>query len=183
MSNFLAIMISGILASNCLLTTCSGIDITTNRLGGIKNASIYSLVVFCVLLASSLVMFICNLILQYYGLLRLMFLVALVCVAGFVQIAEYVIKKVAPRFHLEIGYFVPILACNLFLLLLTTSFSKLSFGEMLLSVLSNGLGIWLVLSIIAGIKNNYFERKDGVVDTNIASLIIVFVLMIIWGAF
>jgi Na+-translocating ferredoxin:NAD+ oxidoreductase RnfA subunit len=122
-------------------------------------------------------------ILQYFGISRLLFLVALVCVAGLVQIAEFTTKKLAPRFYLEIGYFMPILACNLFLLLLPTSFAGLRFGEMLLSVISNGLGIWLVLSIIAGIKQNYFEKADGAINSNVASLIVVFILIVIWTAF
>ena len=183
MTNFLAIMISGLLASNCLVSTCSGIDITTNRLKDLKNASIYSLVVFCVLLASSLALYVCNLILEYYGLTKMLFLVALVCVAGFVQVADYVTKKIAPRFYAQVGYFLPILACNLFLLVLTTSATNLSFGYMLLHVLFNGLGIWFVLSIIAGIKQNYFTEKKGTVNANIASLVIVFILIIIWTAF
>ena len=183
MVNFFGILLSGVLASNCLVANCSGIDITTNRLKNVKNASIYSLIIFCVLFMSSLIIFLCNLILQYYGLERLLFLVTLVCVAGLVQIAEYVTKKLAPRFYLEIGYFIPILACNLFLLLLPTSFAGLDFWEMLLSVVSSGFGIWCILTIIAGIKQNYFEKVKGSVDANVASLIVVFVLIVIWTAF
>ncbi len=183
MINFLTIALSGILASNCLVANCSGVDVTTNRLKGIKNASIYSLIIFCVLLVSSLIIFLCNMILQYYGIVRLLFLVTLVCVAGLVQIAEFVTKKLAPRFYLEIGYFMPILACNLFLLLLPTSFARLRFGEMLASVISSGLGIWFVLSVIAGIRQNYFDKKDGAINSNIASLIVVFILVVIWTAF
>ena len=134
MVNFLSIVLSGLLASNCLVSSCSGIDVTTNRLKGVKNSSIYSLIIFSVLLTSSLIIFLCNIILQYYGLAKLLFLVTLVCVAGLVQIAEFVTKKLAPRFYLEIGYFIPTLACNLFLLLLPTSFAELKFFEMILSV-------------------------------------------------
>lgn len=183
MENFLSIIVSGFLVSNCLVSTCSGIDVSVNKTKDLKNASIYSLVIFCVLLASSITLFVTNKILEYFGQANLLFLIAIVCIAGFVQIAEFVTKKVAPRFYQEIAYFIPILACNLFLLLLSTSFSTLSFAEMLLNVVANGVGIFSVLGIIAGIKNNYFFKKDGAVNPNISALIVVFVLIIIWTAF
>lgn len=182
MISFWSIVVSGILASNCLVSTCSGIDITTNPIRDIKRASIYSLVVFSILFASSIITFICDKILAYFSLTRMLFLVTLVCVAGFVQMAEYLTKKFAPRFSQDISYFIPTLACNLFLLILPTSFAKLTFWQMLLSVIASGVGMWLILAIIAGIKHNYFKQESRT-NTNIASLVVVFVLIVIWSVF
>ncbi len=182
MVSFWSIIASGVLVSNCLVSTCSGVDITTNPTKDIKNASIYSVVIFSILTVSSVLMFLCNKILDFYGIAHMLFLVTLICVASLVQIAEYLTQKIAPRFVQDIGYFMPILACNLFLLILPTTFANLTFGQLLLNAIASGIGIWFVLAIIAGIKHNYF-KKESKINTNLASLIIAFVLIVVWSAF
>ena len=72
MISFWSIIASGILASNCLVCTCSGVDITTNPIRDVKRASIYSLIISAILLASSVIMFLFNRILAYFSLSRML---------------------------------------------------------------------------------------------------------------
>lgn len=183
-TNFFGILLAGVLANNCLVANCTGIDITTNGTRSMKNASIYSLIIFGVMLMSSITIYICKNIMVYYGLASVVFLVAMVIVAIYVQIAEFIAKKVCPVFVKQMNYFIPILAGTMMFFMLGLTATAMSFGKMILYVLFNSLGIWIVLLLIAGIKKNF--THDNLQDKYkglVMSLVIVFILAIIWTAF
>lgn len=183
-TSFLGVLIAGLLADNCLVANCTGADVTMMQTKSYKNASIYSLIIFAVTLCSSIVMSICSNILAFYGLHNLAFIISMVVVAVFVQLAEFVCKKVCPIFIKQTKYFVPILAGTEMMFMVGLLSASISFGYMLLYVLFNGLGVWMVLLAIAGIKKNFThsdtkENSKGLV----LSLTIVFVLALIFSAF
>ncbi len=183
-TSFFAVMLAGLLSNNFLVGNCTGVDITTNGTNSFKTASVYSLVVFAVAFMSSITAYICNLILGYYGLTNMLFIISMVIVAMYVQMAEYVLKKVYPAFLKQTKYFVPILAGTMMLFVLGSLGQTYSLFKMLLLVIFDCLGVWAVLLLIAGIRKNssHAELKDNYKGT-VMSLIIVLVLTIIWTAF
>ncbi len=183
-TSFFAVLLAGILSNNMLVANCTGVDVTTNGTNSFKTASIYSLVVFCVAMCSAITAYISNEILGYYGIGKMLFIVTMIIVAMYVQIAEFVLSKVYPLFLKQVKHFVPILAGTMMLFVLGAIGIEYSFFKMIALTIFYGLGIWGVLLLIAGIRknSNHKEVKESYKGT-VMSLIIVFVLAIIWTAF
>lgn len=183
-TSFLGVLVAGLLANNCLVGNCTGIDVTMNETRSYKNASIYSLILFCVQLASSLILALCKIILTHFGLGGLLFLVAMVVVACMVQLAEFVCIKVCPAFVKQFKYFIPILACTEMMYMVGILSVSMKFGYQLLYVIFNGIGTWLVLLTIAGIKKNYTHKDTADRYSGLTlSFLVVMVLAIIFTAF
>lgn len=183
-TSFIGVLVAGLLANNCLVGNCTGVDITMNGTRSYKNASIYSLVVFCVLFASSLLISLCKLILTHYGMGGTLFIVSMVVVAVMVQIAEFICLKVCPTFVKQFKYFIPILACTEMMFLIGMLSASMKFGYQLLYVIFSGIGTWIVLLTIAGIKKNYSHKDTADRFKGLTmSLMIVMVLALIFTAF
>ena len=180
-----SLLLAGLLANNCFAATGTGIDVTTSKFTTFKNATIYSVLVLCVGLLSGITYYVSFQILESYGLLSFAFFVALIIVAIFVQMAEFVARRAMPKFYSQAKYFVPILASTLFIFMFFSGINLLGgFWTMIITIIGQSLGLWVVLCLIAGVRRSCASLPiSSAFNGNLLSLIIILVLMIIWTAF
>lgn len=181
MNSIVAILLACLISNNCLVASGTGVDVTTSGFSSMRNATIYSCMVMCVGLLSGLTVYICSGLLDYFGLINFSFIIAIVSVAIFVQIAEFIAKRCFPLFISQAKYFVPILAstCMLFMFALTGLNGSLL--KMVLTIIASSVGMWFVLCLIAGIRKNCrYASMPETTKGNLMSLIIVFVLFLVW---
>lgn len=184
MMTFFTTLLAGLLSNNCLVANCSAVDVATSGGKSLKNISIYSLIVFAVSLLSAVTLQICKPLFVYFGLQSAVYIAIAFVVAIYVQIAEFVVKRTCPVLFKQMKYFVPVLACVLMLFMIGSMATLKSFGIVLLAVVGESLGLWLVLAITVGLKRNF--DKPSLKDNYrgmVLSLVIVFVLMVIWTVF
>lgn len=180
-NNLIVVLLACLISNNCLVASGTGIDVTTSGFSSMRNATIYSVIVMCVGLLSCFTMYICSGLLDYFGLINFSFVVVMVAVAIFVQIAEFVAKRCFPLFYKQTKYFVPILATTCMLFTFALSGLTTPLWQMLLIILFNSIGVWFVLCIIAGIRKNCrYATMPETTKGNLMSLIIVFVMFLIW---
>ena len=175
----LSIMLVGIITGNVFCASGMAVDVAGNQLNTIKGSLIYSLFIFGTLLLSGVVIFVTNLILggKYF-----VFVVVLV-VAIMVQIAEFLMEKFFPIIHTKLGRFIVALIPTLTIILFSLFTQGLTFGVLLLNIIFICVGITLVLALISGIRNNKLTySSDEVFKGNLMTLVILFVLALVWTA-
>ena len=182
-SQFLSIMLMGLISGNVITASGVGIDLAGNNLNTIKHSLILSLFIFGVTLCSGIVLFVTNLILTSLELQNFFVVLAVLVVAVFVQIAEFMLEKLFPIVHTRLGSFVVSLIPTVAIILLSIFTKGVSFGVILLDILFICLGITAVLACIAGVRNNKLTYSSyDVFKGNLMTLAILFVMAIIWTA-
>jgi Na+-translocating ferredoxin:NAD+ oxidoreductase RnfA subunit len=108
----------------------------------------------------------------------------LLIVSMYVQMGEFLVKKLSPLFYTQTKYLVPSLVSTLFIVIVCAFASTTSFLELVTLVLFECVGILLVLVIIAGIRNSgSIDNKPALLKGNLVSLIILLFIMMAWTAF
>lgn len=87
-------------------------------------------------------------------LTHLRYLVFIVVIAGFVQLVEMVTERFAPRLHGALGIFLPLITvnCALFGAILFALADGLTFAQSCGFGLGAGLGWWLAILLMAGLR-------------------------------
>jgi len=82
------------------------------------------------------------------------FLLFISVIAGFVQVLEIVIEKLAPNLYLSLGIYLPLIAVNCAILgaCLFAVTRDYPFWPNLIYVFGSGLGWWLAIALIAAIR-------------------------------
>lgn len=180
----LSILIAGLFSSNIIASSGVGVDFATNNLSSIKNAITYSIVIFFTAIFSAASIYIANLALTAAGQASFLIVVALLIVSVSVQMAEFILKKLMPLFFTQTKYFVPSLVSTLFIMVVSAFSASQGFLELLFVIICQSLGVLLVLSIIAGIRQtNSVQNKPNLLKGNLISLVILLFVMLAWTAF
>src|SRR4029078_8247719 len=82
------------------------------------------------------------------------FLLFISIIAGFVQVLEIIIEKLAPSLYLSLGLYLPLIAVNCAILgaCLFAVTRDYPFWPNLIYVFGAGLGWWLAIALIAAIR-------------------------------
>lgn len=181
LTSLLSIMLVGVITGNVISSSMVGVDLAGNNLNSIKNSLVLSLIIFGVSLLSGLGLFVTNLILVSTGNAGFFVLVAFLFVAILVQIAEYVLEKFFPVVHTNVEGFIVTLIPAIAVILFSMFTSNITFLELLLNILFTNLGITIVLTIIAGVRQNKLTYSSyEVFKGNLMTLAILFVLAVLW---
>ncbi|MBS4167316.1 MULTISPECIES: NADH:ubiquinone reductase (Na(+)-transporting) subunit E [unclassified Neochlamydia] len=89
------------------------------------------------------------------------FLLFISVIAGFVQILEIIIEKVAPALYMSLGLYLPLIAVNCAILgaCLFAVTRDYPFWANLVYVFGSGLGWWLAIALIAAIREKLATSK------------------------
>ncbi|BBI17667.1 NADH:ubiquinone reductase (Na(+)-transporting) subunit E [Neochlamydia sp. S13] len=89
------------------------------------------------------------------------FLLFISVIAGFVQILEIIIEKVAPALYMSLGLYLPLIAVNCAILgaCLFAVTRDYPFWPNLVYVFGSGLGWWLAIALIAAIREKLATSK------------------------
>lgn len=181
LSNFLSIILMGIITGNVIGSTGVGVDLAGNNLNSIKSSAILSLAVFCVTLVSGLLAFALNAILISVGYAQYFIAGAFLIVASIVQVAEYVLEKVCPIEKKMLGAFIVTLIPTTAIILFSIFSVEVTFLGVILNILFECVGVLLVLVIIGGVRQNKLNYSSyNVVKGNLMTLVVLFVLSLIW---
>lgn len=179
-----ATLLLGLITGNVVLASGVGVDIAGNNLNSIKNALILSLVIFLITIISGIIIFVTNLIIGSVGMSSALLFVTILVVAIMVQIAEYVLEKVWPVLHALLGEFFVTLIPTISVILLGVFGAGVSFGMMLLDIISISLGVTLILAVISGVRSNKLTHSSyEVFRGNLMTVAILFVLALVWTVF
>ena len=183
LASLLSIILVGIISGNVISSSMVGVDLAGNNLNSIKNGLVLSLIVFGVSLVAGIGVFVINLALVASGNSGFLVVAAFLFVAVLVQIAEYILEKFFPIVHTNLGGFIVTLIPAVAVILFSIFTSEIKFLELLLNIVFVNLGITLVLTIIAGVRQNKLTYSSyDVFKGNLMTLAILFVLAILWTA-
>jgi len=183
LTTFLTVVIVGTLTGNVMIGSGIGLDLASNNLNSIKNALIFSLFVTAVSLISGVCVFLANLWLVASGNAGFLVLVGMLIVAIFVQIAEYVMKKLTPIVHTHIKSILVVLIPTITIILFSLLGEGVGFGEFLLSLVFTCVGMIAVMVTICGVRQNKLTYATyDVFKGNLMTLVVLFVLALVWTA-
>ena len=97
--DILLMLVAGVLTSNCVIGSASGVDLALNGFQSKKQTMIYFCVITCVTLFSALSSWVLSLVLSTFAMSSFIFFGNLLIVAMYSQIAEYICTKTAPLFN------------------------------------------------------------------------------------
>lgn len=88
------------------------------------------------------------------GLEYLAFLIFIIVIAGIVQILEMIVERFLPVLYIQFGIFLPLITVNCAILGLSLFMilKDYSFVQMLFYSLGSGIGWWLAISAMAGLR-------------------------------
>ena len=175
----LLMLISGLITSNCILGTASGVDLAINGHQSKKFTAIYFVVIVSVTMLSALTSWLLNFVLGSVGLTRFLMFGNLLIVAMYAQIAEFVCSKVAPLFLKNSYGLISTLTFTAYILLTANYFMEYSFVSGVLKLIFELLGVGLVLFIISGIRQSRrYNDLPNQLKGNVLNLIILLVLFV-----
>jgi len=155
MKELLLIFISTVLINNVVLSYFLGICPFLGVSGRIESAfGMGMAVIFVMTLATSISWLIYHLILLPFGLFFLEYVVFILVIASLVQIVEMFIRKFSPALYQSLGIYLPLITTNCAILgvALFMVARNYKFLESAIFGFAGGLGFWLVLLIMAGIR-------------------------------
>ncbi|UCG35338.1 MAG: electron transport complex subunit RsxA [Candidatus Omnitrophota bacterium] len=155
MKELLLIFISTVLINNLVLSYFLGICPFLGVSGRIESAfGMGMAVIFVMTLATSISWLIYHLILLPFGLFFLEYVVFILVIASLVQIVEMFIRKFSPALYQSLGIYLPLITTNCAILgvALFMVARNYKFLESVVFGFAAGLGFWLVLLIMAGIR-------------------------------
>lgn len=183
LANFLSIMLIGILTGNVIASSGIGVDLVGNNLNSIRNSTILSLFVFGASLVSGLLCFALLSILNVVGYSNFFIVGAFLIVAIIVQVAEYILEKFFPIAKATLGSFVVTLIPTIAIILFSIFSVKLTFLSLLCNIIFVNLGIFLILTLVAGVRQNKLNYSSyDVFKGNLMTLAVLFVIALVWTA-
>ncbi len=160
MSNFISILLAGLLTENMILSKFLGICPFLGVSKKVPTAASMGVAVTAVMLIATAATYpIYAYILVPGGLAYLQTIVFILIIAAIVQLLEIAIKKFSPPLYSALGIYLPLITTNCAVLGITIlNFTKeLTFLESLVNALSAGLGFLLAMVIFAGVREKLDE--------------------------
>jgi len=183
LSSLLSIILVGIITGNVISSSMVGVDLAGHNLNSMKNSLILSLFVFVISLFSGIAVFVVNTILEQTGNVGFLVFVVFLVVSICVQVAEYMLEKLFPIVHTKLKGFFVVLIPAISVILFSILGGGVTFLELMLHIVFVNLGITVVLTIIAGVRQNKLTYSSyDVFKGNLMTLAILFVLALIWTA-
>ena len=155
MKDLLLIFISTVLINNLVLSYFLGICPFLGVSGKIESAfGMGMAVIFVMTLATSISWLIYHFILAPFDLFSLEYVVFILVIASLVQIVEMFIRKFSPALYQSLGIYLPLITTNCAILgvALFMVARNYKFLESVVFGFAGGMGFWLVLLIMAGIR-------------------------------
>ena len=184
LTTFLTAIIFGTLTGNVLLSSGIGLDLVSNNLNSIKNALIFSLYVVGITILSGVFIYLANLWLVSGEHVGFIVLVGLLIVSVIVQIADYLMMKLTPIVHTYVKNIIVILIPTIAIIILSLLGANVNFFEFLLNLLFTCVGMVFVMVTICGIRQNKLTYATyDIFKGNLMTLVVLFVMALVWTAF
>jgi len=155
MKELFVILISAILVDNFVLSKFLGICPFLGVSKKINSALGMGIAVIFVMVCATLVTYpVYTFLLEPFGLEYLKTVAFILIIALFVQLVEFVLKKMVPPLYKALGVFLPLITTNCAVLGVTllNINNELSFIQALINALGAGLGFTLALLLFSGIR-------------------------------
>ena len=177
--DILLMLISGVITSNCVVGTASGVDLALNGFQSKKQTMIYFAVISCVTIMSALTSWVLSLVLEALNVGQFLLFGNLLIVAMYAQVGEYTCSKIAPMFLKNSYGLIATLTFTAYIILTTNYFMQYTFVVGLLKVMFECLGIGFVLFIVSGIRQSRkYNELPKELKGNVLNLVILLVLFV-----
>ena len=156
---FLAILLTGILTDNFILSKFLGICPFLGVSKKVNTAVGMSAAVIFVMVLSTAVTYPINTLLVNNDMEYLQTIVFILVIAALVQLVEIILKKYMVSLYNALGIYLPLITTNCAVLgvVLLNVEEGYSFGESIVSSLGAGLGFMVAMIMFAGVR----ERLEG----------------------
>ena len=183
LTSLLTMIVVGIINGNVISSSMVGVDLAGNNLNSIRNSLVLSLFIFGISLTTGIIIFVSNLVLASIVGEGFIIFVSLLVVSVVVQIADYLLEKLFPIVHAKLDGFIVTLIPAITTILFSLFATGLTFFDLVLQIIFTNIGIALVLTMIAGVRQNKLTYSSyDVFKGNLMTLSILFVLAIVWAA-
>lgn len=154
MKMFFAILLTGILTDNFVLSKFLGICPFLGVSKKLNTAVGMSGAVIFVMLLSTAVTYPINTLLVEYDLAYLQTIVFILVIAALVQLVEIVLRKYIPTLYNALGIYLPLITTNCAVLgvVLLNIDESYNFAQSMASSLGAGLGFMLAMVMFAGVR-------------------------------
>ena len=159
---YFSIFFAAIFTNNILLTNYLGMCSFLGASREIKTAGgLGAAVIFVMTVTSALNWWVYNHLLLPFGLEHLRFIIFIVVIAAFVQIAEMVIERISQKLYHALGIFLPLITVNCAILgvSLFMIIRSYSFGQSLAYGAGSGIGWAVAIMAMAGIRQKMASSK------------------------
>jgi Na+-transporting NADH:ubiquinone oxidoreductase subunit E len=159
---YFSIFFAAIFTNNILLTNYLGMCSFLGASREIKTAGgLGTAVIFVMTVTSALNWWVYNHLLLPFGLEHLRFIIFIVVIAAFVQIAEMVIERISQKLYHALGIFLPLITVNCAILgvSLFMIIRSYSFGQSLAYGAGSGIGWAVAIMAMAGIRQKMANSK------------------------
>ncbi len=159
---YFSIFFAAVFTNNILLTNYLGMCSFLGASREIKTASgLGTAVVFVMAITSALNWLVYNYLLLPFGLEYLRFIIFIVVIAAFVQLAEMIIERVSQRLYHALGIFLPLITVNCAILGVSLFMVIRSYGFWQSFAYGAGSGVGWALAILAmaGIRQKMAKSK------------------------
>ena len=156
---FLAILLTGILTDNYILSKFLGICPFLGVSKKVNTAAGMSAAVIFVMVLATAVTYPINTLLMKNDMAYLQTIVFILVIAALVQLVEIILKKYMVSLYNALGIYLPLITTNCAVLgvVLLNVENGYSFGESIVSSLGAGLGFMVAMIMFAGVR----ERLEG----------------------
>ncbi len=156
---FLAILLTGILTDNYILSKFLGICPFLGVSKKVNTAAGMSAAVIFVMVLATAVTYPINTLLMKNDMEYLQTIVFILVIAALVQLVEIILKKYMVSLYNALGIYLPLITTNCAVLgvVLLNVEEGYSFGESIVSSLGAGLGFMVAMIMFAGVR----ERLEG----------------------
>lgn len=159
---YFSIFFAAVFTNNILLTNYLGMCSFLGASREIKTASgLGTAVVFVMAITSALNWIVYHYLLVPFGLEYLRFIIFIVVIAAFVQLAEMIIERVSQRLYHALGIFLPLITVNCAILGVSLFMVIRSYGFWQSFAYGAGSGVGWALAILAmaGIRQKMAKSK------------------------
>lgn len=156
---FLAILLTGILTDNYILSKFLGICPFLGVSKKVNTAAGMSAAVIFVMVLATAVTYPINTLLMKNDMAYLQTIVFILVIAALVQLVEIILKKYMVSLYNALGIYLPLITTNCAVLgvVLLNVEEGYSFGKSIVSSLGAGLGFMVAMIMFAGVR----ERLEG----------------------
>lgn len=156
---FLAILLTGILTDNYILSKFLGICPFLGVSKKVNTAAGMSAAVIFVMVLSTAVTYPINSLLMKNDMAYLQTIVFILVIAALVQLVEIILRKYMVSLYNALGIYLPLITTNCAVLgvVLLNIEEGYTFGESIVSSLGAGLGFMVAMLMFAGVR----ERLEG----------------------
>lgn len=154
MKAFLAILLTGILTENFVLSKFLGICPFLGVSKKLATATGMSAAVIFVMVLSTAVTYPINLLLVANDMAYLQTIVFILVIAALVQLVEIILKKYMPPLYNSLGIYLPLITTNCAVLgvVLLNIDNGYNFAQSVVNSLGAGLGFMLAMVMFAGVR-------------------------------